>query len=217
MVGAASGVARAHLGGLGHRACVWACISTVGAIGLVGGPCVGLGHRVGHRLSFCRFEIAAVDGFRFCGWRWLLLLGLHLGGRGSAGPGERINPLTATTTASAPWAWATAFAAATLTLTAAATTTTAGRAGAGGALGGLGPLLGHQLIKLPGLKLLGKGAQGKTEHGHGGPQAEGLLQHPRGLQLVVTETDAEAAGIALPPLALPAIPWPAFPGSAITP
>jgi hypothetical protein len=65
--------------------------------------------------------------------------------------------------------------------------------------------------------LLGKGAQGKTEHGHGGPQAEGFLQRPRGLQLVVTQTDAEAAGIALSPLALPAIPWPAFSGSAITP
>jgi hypothetical protein len=48
----------------------------------------------------------------------------------------------------------------------------------GSSLGGLGPLLGHQLIKLARFELLGQGAERETEHGHRGAEAEGLLQGP---------------------------------------
>jgi len=39
-----------------------------------------------------------------------------------------------------------------------------------------GALLGDQIVQLPLLELLGEGAQRKAEHGHGGAEAEGLLQ-----------------------------------------
>jgi hypothetical protein len=55
----------------------------------------------------------------------------------------------------------------------------------GPALAGLGPLLGHQLIELARFELLGQGTERKTEHGHRGAEAEGLLQGPGSLHLVI--------------------------------
>jgi hypothetical protein len=57
--------------------------------------------------------------------------------------------------------------------------------GCGPALADLSALLGHQLIKLARFKLLGQGTERKTEHSHRGAEAEGLLQGPGSLHLVI--------------------------------
>jgi hypothetical protein len=90
-----------------------------------------------------------------------LWLRLCFGSR-TAGPGKGIDPLSAATTATAL--------AGTPTLTTTAfpiTTATATATGGRGALGVLGTLLGHQLIELARFELLGQGAQGEAENGHG--------------------------------------------------
>jgi hypothetical protein len=50
----------------------------------------------------------------------------------------------------------------------------------------------HQLVQLSFLQLLAEGAQGKTQHGHGGTQAKGLLQGSGGSHFVVAQTNAKA-------------------------
>jgi hypothetical protein len=52
--------------------------------------------------------------------------------------------------------------------------------------------LGNQLVELALLQLLTQGAQGKAEHGHGGAQAEGVLQGAGRAHLVVAQADAKA-------------------------
>ena len=159
-------------------------------------------------LSICSSFL--FGGFRFRDVR------LRFGRCRTAGPGERVDPLTAATTTTTTASPRCPALAATTIPFATTTTTSACCRGAGGPLSGQGLLLRHQLRELPGLQLLGQGAQGKAENGHGGAQAEGFLQNPGGLELVVAQADAEATGFALACLALAAfplaaVPLPAFP------
>jgi hypothetical protein len=113
---------------------------------------------------------------------------LDLGGHWAAGPGEGVDARASATTTTG-----------TLTPALAAPVIPfSASSGSGGALGGLGPLLDHQVLELAGLELLGQGAQGEAQHSHGGAQPKGLLQGPGSLEFVVTQPDPEATGIALP-------------------
>ena len=63
-------------------------------------------------------------------------------------------------------------------------------------------LLTDHLIEGPLLQQISHGAQGETQHGHGGAQLKGFLQRAGRLQFVIAEADPEAAStIALAALA----------------
>jgi len=129
---------------------------------------------------------------------------LGLGRHRAAGPGKGVNALGSATTTGC---LTPAFTAPVIPFSAAPDS--------GGALGGLGPLLGHQVLKLASFELLGKGAQGEAQHGNGGAEPKGLLQGPGRLKFVVTQPDPEAAGIALPTRALSPVPLPDFPRGSL--